>query len=189
MHPEIALLPLLMIADYMLTIYGQKQSLRVYRNHFVVDTYELNPRWREDVERQRWFNPRHLTTVFVATAAIFTLDYLLVEEWPIELGFALLVGVWAAIIGSHLTNALIFHYVNRNPEIVSGEVRLSHRFVTRISQFTYIGFALPTLAAAAVAPSLYTAGIAGGVLLLPIVHIGWGKSPRKASSSEDESQF
>ncbi len=42
-HPELIAVPVLMLADYALTILGAKTSAVVYRNHFTMPSYELNP--------------------------------------------------------------------------------------------------------------------------------------------------
>ena len=42
-HPELIAVPVLMLADYALTILGAKSSAVIYRNHFTTPTYELNP--------------------------------------------------------------------------------------------------------------------------------------------------
>ena len=66
--------PVLMLLDYLLTILGAKASVRVYRRHFVVPNYELNPLWQESVRKQRWLNPRHLAIVCFATGLLLCFD-------------------------------------------------------------------------------------------------------------------
>ncbi len=138
-HPEIIAVPVLMLADYTLTILGAKESAAVYRKHFVLGSYELNPLWRKSVDQIRWFNPRHFSLVCLVTALLIIVDQSVLPEWPIELGLGMLFGAWGMLCGRHLTNLLIFRFLKRNPEQVSGQVNLSMQLTLKMSQFTYFG--------------------------------------------------
>ena len=131
-HPELIGVPVLMLADYLLTILGAKSSARVHGKHFTTPSYELNPLWRKSVDQRRWFNPRHLA------------------------------------------NLLLFRYLNRNPEEISGQVELSPRLVIKMSQVGYLGL-VPLFAFLAVlAPHRYTLGALLGLLTLVLAHFIWG---------------
>src|SRR5690242_2440703 len=66
-HPQILLLPLLMFADYFLTVLGAVLRDKGYSNHFKLEHYELNPVWQKSIRQKRWVNPRHiLLTLFVS---------------------------------------------------------------------------------------------------------------------------
>lgn len=83
-HPVILAVPLLMLLDYALTILGARASLQVYRRHFRMPHYELNPMWQKSVAQLRWFNPRHLGLVCLVTAL------LLLPEWLPDFPFVAL---------------------------------------------------------------------------------------------------
>ena len=53
----VLVLPLFMLADYYLTLLGERQS-KEYREHYVLKEYEVNPLWQGDVKKQKWFNPK-----------------------------------------------------------------------------------------------------------------------------------
>src|SRR5262245_6019846 len=60
LHPEVLLVPVLMVLDYYLTLYGAHLAEQSYRRHFKTEHYELNPIWQRAVARRRWINLWHL---------------------------------------------------------------------------------------------------------------------------------
>ena len=62
-HPEVLLAPLLMVADYYLTLLGAHLAEHSYRRHFKTAHYELNPFWQSAMVRRQWINLRHLAGV------------------------------------------------------------------------------------------------------------------------------
>ena len=42
-HPEVLFVPVLMVLDYYLTLYGAHLAEQSYRRHFKTEHYELNP--------------------------------------------------------------------------------------------------------------------------------------------------
>ncbi len=175
-HPEIFAVPVLMLADYTLTIFGAKESAAVYRKHFVLASYELNPRWRKSVDQIRWFNPRHFSLVCLVTAFMVFVDQFLLPEWLSELGLGMLFGAWGMLCGRHLTNLLVFRFLKHNPGQISGEVHLSMQFTLKMSQYTYVGVTPLFAAIAILAPNQYTIGIALGILVLAGVHFSWARN-------------
>ena len=65
LHPEMILVPVLLLADYFLTIQGANAAAGKYSQHFRVRHYQLNPLWQQAIARRKWFNPRHLLLVVV----------------------------------------------------------------------------------------------------------------------------
>ena len=183
--PEIIAVPVLMLADYTLTILGAKEAAAVYRKHFVLASYELNPLWRQSVDQIRWFNPRHFFLVCLVTALLIAIDQYPLPGIPIEFPLGMLYCVWGMICGRHLSNLLIFRFVNRHPEVISGEVQLSMRFGLKVSQYTHIGLAPLFIANAFLTPSEYSTGMAVGAVLIAFVHSIWawrtrGSEPQRS---------
>ena len=174
-HPELIAVPILMLADYALTILGAKKSTAVYRNHFTMPSYELNPVWRKSVDQVRWFNFRHLSLVTLVTLLLISVDQTQMLPYDtFALALGMLFGAFGSICGRHLTNLLLFNYLNRHPHEISGQVQLSLKLTLKISQFTYIGL-LPLFAIVVVLdPNPYTTGVLLGVLVLVFAHFVWG---------------
>ena len=47
-------------SDYLLTIYGYSLYKKYYAEYYTLETYELNPIWRKNVEKGKKFDIRHL---------------------------------------------------------------------------------------------------------------------------------
>lgn len=197
-HPEMLAVPALMIADYLLTIWGAKLGRVVHAKHFVMATYELNPVWRKSVDALRWLNLRHLAAVVVVTGALLLLDRLMSAadyeglsktNDAMELLLGILFGVFGCVCGRHLTNILLFRFLNRHPGEVSGEVRLSMLFILKLSQFTYVGLLPLFFALAVLVPDNYTFGVAVGIAVLVVIHFVWiirAKSAARQAAGKSE---
>ena len=129
-HPEILLLPILMIADYYLTILGAVLREKAYGKHFVIETYEMNPHYRKDIDSKRLINFRFVGQVLLNTAILFLCSYFLTETrefiYWIVLGFYLT--LFGYINGLHLSNILSFLYVKNHPSIFDGRVKIAHKY-------------------------------------------------------------
>ena len=81
LHPEVLFVPVLMLLDYYLTLYGAHLAEQSYRRHFKTEHYELNPIWQSAVSRRHWINLRHLAcVVVVASTLVFLAEVLEVES-------------------------------------------------------------------------------------------------------------
>lgn len=182
-HPELFAVPVLMLADYVLTIWGAKSSAIVYRSHFSTPSYELNPLWRKSVDELRWFNPRHAALVVLVTVGLVFFDLADMEpDSVVELPLGLLFGAFGSVCGRHLGNLLLFRYLNRHPDQISGQVQLSMKLVLKMSQFTLVGMILPFVILAILVPSAYSIGMLLGVLVIFFAHFFWGRKAESAAA-------
>lgn len=69
-YPQVLLVPLMLLADYYLTVLGAAQRQKVYAQHFRTQHYELNPLWQRSNARLQRFNPRHILLVLLVSAAL-----------------------------------------------------------------------------------------------------------------------
>ncbi len=186
-HPELIAVPILMFADYALTILGAKNSAAVYRNHFTTASYELNPLWRKSVDQVRWFNPRHIALVALVTVLLILMDQVAAilpfDTFKIVLG--MLFGVFGSVCGRHLTNLLLFRYLNRHPHEISGQVQFSMKLMLKMSQFNCIGLIPLFVIVVTLVPNRYTLGVLIGLVTVVFVHSLWA---RKANSAEANDQ-
>jgi hypothetical protein len=175
-HPEIIAVPLLMLLDYALTILGASAARGVYRCHFRSPHYEINPLWQPSVRRLRWVNPRHLLLAALITGLLLYADFTDLYAGPVfDAILGALLGSYGCVYGRHLTNLLLFRYLNRHPGEISGEVNLSHRLVLRMSAFNLIGL-IPLLVIVAVrVPDPFVVGVLLGVAAVSAAHVAWGR--------------
>lgn len=180
-NPEVLLVPVLMIADYYLTVAGSILYDRGYGNHIRFEQYELNPAWQSSIQKKVWLNPRHLIRVFVT----FVLVYIVSEFgdrifwWVPDWFLGALIMVFSAVVGRHLSNVLMFLYVLRNPSLLSGEARMKQVLVLKFSQYQLVALLVPVSIITAFMPNPFLAGCMTGLLLLNLIQTYWIRKTRK----------
>lgn len=173
-HPELLLVPVLMISDYLLTVAGARLRAAVYGNHFKTQHYELNPLWQQTIARLRWFSPRHLVITVFLTAFLFVLWERIVPDDPLLpylIGF--FVGAYGTINGRHLGNLATFAYVNLRPAEIGGDVTMSHGLALWLSTFQLFAVLLPLALLSAYSPQPAVLGGLAGVGTLILIHLVW----------------
>jgi hypothetical protein len=178
---EIFIIPILMLADYFLTVAGAKVSERKYQQHFKISSYELNPIFSKQIAQKRWFSPKHFKAVLIMTAICFLWFYNweeFGEENNVWLGF--LLGLYSTIIGAHLSNILTFFYLNKNVKEVSGEVTLDHCYTLSTTGFRYVTVLLPVITIGIFAGSPFVYGVISSLVALMFLHMVWYVKARKS---------
>jgi hypothetical protein len=173
-HPEVFIIPVLMLSDYFLTVWGAILSEKKYAQHFKIEHYELNPLWQKNIARKQWFNMKHLALVAIFT--VFCLAWSI--AWTsIETGFEVLLGyftiLYVGIIGTHLTNILIFSYLIRHPGSIAGEIKMNHPLMLYMSLFRLLGLLLVLTVIAIFSPTPFILGGLGSQIALSIVKFVW----------------
>lgn len=173
-HPEFLLLPVAMIADYLLTIAGARLRDGGYAEHFRTAHYELNPVWQQTVAKKRWFNLRHL----VLTLALSAILIACVEGMPsypqlVRFFAGVLIGIQGSVIGRHLCNLATFLYVRRHAGAIAGTVTLQHALVLWLSIFQHGPLLFVTAILAIYVPQPAVLGAFAGVVMIALVHMIW----------------
>ena len=179
-HPEVLFVPVLMVLDYYLTLYGAHLAEQSYRRHFKTEHYELNPIWQSAVARRHWINLRHLALVVLMGGILVLLAEVLELESEFLnplLGFVLT--SYGVLLGRHLSNILTFAHLTRCPEEVVGEVRLSQSFVISLSIYQLLAVGLPIIFVAIFSPSGFVFGAVTAVLTIGSVKTLWLVRSRK----------
>lgn len=172
-HPEILIVPLMMTADYFLTVLSQVKRGR-YGEHFIMRHFELNPVWQKDIGMKKWVNPRHLLiTVLITALLIMVTELIVLPTNAFDFAFGAVITTYGIVLGRHIGNLLTFEFVERNPGAVQGAVTLSHRMVLSTSIFQNVAVALPLTLVAIFCPTPFTVGALVGVGALVIVNIVW----------------
>lgn len=168
LHPELALIPILMVSDYVLTLagarlYGGTPDARA--------AYELNPRYRDSVARLRPMPVRLMLRCVLMTALLALMGATLHTATG-GMAYAALVGVligaYALINGAHIANILVLRQRNKN----AGPVTERRRQLDAAYRHFGSSF-LPLAVLAAWMPSLFSVGAALGGLFLAATHLRW----------------
>lgn len=187
-HPELLLLPIMMFADYFLTILGAIQRERRYSNHFKTLHYELNPIWQKDVAQKKWFNPRHIAlTIALSALLIFLIELGIISDRFSSIMIGGILVIYGMILGRHISNLLIFGHLARRPEDISGEITMSPQFVLYLSLYHSLMIIIPIALIALFSGSNFAIGGAIGMILFFIVNLSWILKARKqkATSNND----
>ena len=161
-HPVFLLSPVLMVADYFLTLAAATIHERRHAKQFPQENYELNPVWQKSIAQRKWFNPRHLFLVALTCGLLALLFE--VTALPDPLAECLLGALFVAegmLVGRHVSNILIYRRMARTPEQVTGQVTMSHAVTLSVSAYHYLTVAVPLVLVALVDP---TPAVLGGVL-------------------------
>ena len=173
-HPEVFIIPVMMLADYFLTVWGAILSEKKYRLHFKIEHYELNPLWQKNIASKNWFNPRHLTIVAIFTVFCFVWSNIWIEDDPVFKGFfGYLIVLEGSIIGNHLTNICIFFYVNRHPESIHGEIKMNHPLMLCMAQFRAFSLLMVLILIAIFSPTPFILGGLCSQICFLLVKLFW----------------
>ena len=181
-HPEILLLPLLMLADYFLTLIAAIQQGKKYSDHFKVEHYELNPTWQASVAQRRWFNPKQILVTACFSAAVILLVGFgdLPERIADGLSGCVLI-LFAMVLARHVNNLAIFRYIARHPDQVSGQVTMRHAMSLWLSLFHYCAATVPIALIALFSGSAFAVGGCCAGMLLLGWHVRWIERAKRNS--------
>ena len=179
-YPEILLLPPMMFADYFLTVLGAVESEKTYARHFAREHYELNPLWQKSIRQKRWFNPRHIILVIAANSAlIWLLEFGESPDGIVQALLGALLVVFGTVIGRHVSNLLLFRYLAKHPDQISGRVTMSHPLVVSTAMYQTIVVLVPTVLIAIFSRSAFALGGVIGIALLLCIQLVWRPSAKR----------
>jgi hypothetical protein len=173
-HLEVFIIPVMMLADYFLTVWGAILSEKKYQQHFKIENYELNPLWQKSIAQKKWFNLKHLAIVLIITFFCFIWSNGWKDPDPFSEGlFGYFTILFASIIGIHLANILTFDFIIRNPDSISGEIKMSHPLLLCISQFRLLSLLFILILAAVFSPTPFIIGGLCSQIVLLITKLVW----------------
>jgi hypothetical protein len=158
-HPEVFIIPVLMLLDYYLTVWGAVLSEKKFAQHFKYEHYELNPDCQKSIAQKKWFDPKCLGSV----AAVTAICLVWAVAWQGESGvaegvFGFATMAYGSIVGRHLMNICEFRYFIRHPECVSGEVTLNHLSTLNQARFGVLVLFFPLMLIVVFSPSPFVIG-------------------------------
>ncbi len=187
-HPEILLLPILMIADYYLTILGAVLREKAYGKHFVIETYEMNPQFRKDIDSGRLFNLKFFGQLILHFAILFIISIFAKGNYEfiywIALGFYLT--LFAYINGLHLSNIFSFLYVSKNPQAFSGSVKIAHLYNLHSSLYSNFVLLVPLLVFVLFSFSYFVVGALIASAYNVLLGFIWIFKRRRAENGEED---
>lgn len=134
-----------------------------------MEHYELNPIWQKSISQRKWFNLRHTLLVMAVTVVL--------------VGVLVVSGM---LLGRHISNLLLFRYLARRPDQISGEVTISHQLVLAISMYQTMLVIIPMALIAIFSHNNFARGGLLGAALLFCVHLVWMYKAKKRKTSAKE---
>lgn len=185
-NPEFFLLPILMFADYILTVFGAIQREKKYAEHFKIQDYELNPLWQKDISKKKWFNPRHILFTVLFTAILSLLiEFGNLPDFFIQGFLGCLIVSFGCLIGRHLSNILIFNFLIKNPSSASGQIAMTHTLILHMSKYQCLVIVIPmTLTTIFSATPFIIGGLTGSIFILCLHSIWIGKYKREMETAK-----
>lgn len=178
-------LPILMLCDYYLTLAGKKLRDKVYSNHLSSEEYELNPAWQKDVNKLKKFNYKHILAIILITGYLYFIA-LLVSDNIFSLIYGFLFILYVYIVMRHLQNLLTYHFINKNPEQLSGKVYMGHIFSLKTSQYNSLVTGLMLLVISIWTQSWFILGGAGSMFVFCLTQLRWIKRYKKRLKQKNE---
>ncbi len=175
-------IPVLMLADYYLTLLGKKLRDNVYTQHISSEQYELNPAWQKDINKFKLFNYKHLLAVILITGYLFFAEKLLRDDWFFAI-YGAISTIYVYILMRHFQNILIYRFANKNPDMLSGKAVIGHIFSLKISQYNILMTAIMLIFVFAWTGSWFVLGSVSGLLLFSITQLRWINAYKRKKSS------
>jgi hypothetical protein len=99
----------------------------------------------------------------------------------------MLMVLFSAVIGRHLSNILIFRYVIKHPEEISGETSMSHKMILKMSQYYVLLVLCPFMVIAVFVRNPFVLGGLSGLLLLWPIHSTWLRKHKRHLKKQSDS--
>jgi hypothetical protein len=168
-----------MLIDYFLTIHSNKLRFKGYCRHFVLNNYELNPIWVKDVNNSKLLNIKHLSIVISACLFLFYLYHTEKGSSFYKLIYGAVLMNFILVNSRHISNILIFRFIQNNPDEIKGQIELSERYTYTISAIQYLSYAIVIVPLALISSSFYVYGGLIGCLFLTATQMLWFKNLKK----------
>jgi len=170
----ILIIPLLMILDYYLTLWGALLRMCTFGKHIVIQSYELNPIFQRAINNFKIINMQHLVFVLIVTTLFLIINHL--NGLATSFGSALVgyfIITYATINARHCANIFTFWYACKHPESMSGIVMLNDKMSITMSMNTLMLSLFPVASIAIATFSSFAFGGTIGIILLIAQHAYW----------------
>ena len=187
-HPEILLIPLLLLVDHYLTLTASALDEKRYGKHFIHETNELNPLWQKSVADKKWFNPLHLLGVAAFTLYLVWIDVnATFSEYKIQLVMGFLFIIMGIAVGRSISSILTSLYVIRKPDEINGAVHMKHSFTLAESLHNLIALLILFVMVFSFVQAPFVLGGVLAIIILILMHpVWWLLHKRKAAKQLDK---
>ncbi|MBI2548037.1 hypothetical protein HYW21_01680 [Candidatus Woesearchaeota archaeon] len=170
-YVTIVIVIVLMMLDFFLTMQGLKSYKQKYATFVLFESYELNPSFKDSINKQR-YDSKHFLSVLLVVVLLYIFHYLSFQSifWFTPISFYFLQGMifsmFICINAKHIQNVITFNAVNKNPSILSGKLKQSTLFSLEASKAQFFALFLILLILSLFSPNAFFFGFASGPLVL-----------------------
>jgi len=169
----IGLVVFLALLDRYLTLYAFSLYKKKYSEFIEIESFELNPFGKKDVEESKLINFTHLFFVFFACLLIF-ISYLFEANF-----FFFIQGIFLTLFvytnSRNIKFIIICKEIIKNPNLLTGKIKEKTLFSHKGVRAEMVGVAILLLFIFLMIPSYFTFGCFLGPLVLLMVNEGWKK--------------
>ncbi|HLC60268.1 MAG TPA: hypothetical protein VJJ52_02460 [Candidatus Nanoarchaeia archaeon] len=178
-YVTLSLIVILMFLDYFLTIKSVKLAEQGYTKCIKLETLELNPNFRNNVDKKK-YSWKHFLGVIFTTIIIYLFHYLgknnIIFSMNTYFMFeAMLFSIFIFINSSHIRNLIVFDAVIKDKSLLTGKLRQKHLFSLKSTMADAFKVFIILMFLFLFVPSYFTFGFALGPLLLVFKNISWTK--------------
>ena len=181
----IIVIPILIIADYYLSLLGHILYKQGYAQKLVLPSY-YNPAWQQAIEKRQWFNDSLLINTALITTVILGLTFLFpllgVPNVVLTFLFGFLIMMYVVINSHHISDILAFYYVKKHRGAFTGHASLDSAFSIAIPGYFYLGFSLIALIINLWSPSAFSIGGFFGIFCAFLIRMHWSRNKKGLNS-------
>lgn len=175
----IFLIVILMFLDYFLTIKSVKLAEQGYTKHVKLETLELNPNFRTNVDRKK-YSWKHFIGVIFTALVIYFFNYLgknniIFSRDTYFMFQGMIFSIFIFINASHTRNLIVFNAIIKDRSLLSGKIKQGHLFSLKSTMADAIKVFVILIAIFLFSPSYFNFGFALGPLLLAFKNRSWTK--------------
>ena len=166
------------VLDHFLTIKGYRLYKQGYIQYVELRYYELNPLWRENIEKSE-YDYKHFLLWILIGILIYVIYILDINAFYFIQGAIL--SLYIVVNARHIKNLVVFSAVKKNPALLSGKLKTTYLFSLKNASAEMFGILIVLLFLFVFSPSFFTFGVVVGPLFILLNIMIW---TRKHSHSK-----
>jgi len=175
----IFLIVFLMFLDFFLTIKSVKLAKQGFSKYIKVESYELNPLFKENVSKMQ-YSFKHFLLVILTSATVCLFYYLGKNNFIFNMDTysmfqGMIFSLFIFVNASHVRNLIVFSMIKKDSSLLSGKIKQKYLFSLKSSSADALKVFLILITLFLFSPSYFNFGFAVGPLFLMLKARAWIK--------------
>lgn len=168
-----------MLLNYYTALYANYLRLKGHVQYFEFEQCELNPLWKQDMQKSKIFNIKHLIGVCLMTLYIYFLQKTDFDKAAYKMIMGFVVSYGLITLFRSYSNILLFKFVIKNPSELEGKLLLKTKYQYYHSLFALLPVLGPLLGLLLYIKSYYLFGAIIAIIAALVAHIIMFKFTKK----------